>query len=186
MDYVNPQWNIHFPVLILNIDGSKNVIRVLSELVIFFLFVCISHFPAFKNASNAKAERMKELQELRNRHGEKRQPELTIGSKTPSRESAFEIVEENEQSRIQSNLTIVNSSSPEKSSLSMPKLENAKGFRKSPAKDSYAGLDEVKPIRVSPPKPGKLYPCLSDIEMTTENETDSDDSEDIASPSDSR
>jgi len=46
--------------------------------------------------------------------------------------------------------------------------------QKSPAK-AYAGLRDVRPIRVSPPKPGKLYPCLSDIEMATECETDDED-----------
>ena len=129
---------------------------------------------------------MKELEELRNRHGGKRQLEpAAISSKTQSKDNAFEFTEENfiDDS---SDLTIVKPSSPKKSSSSMPKFENVKGFRKSPTKDSYAGLDEVKPIRVSPPKPGKLYPCLSDIEMTTENETDSDGSESIASPSNLR
>lgn len=38
-------------------------------------------------------------------------------------------------------------------------------------KEPYAGL-LVKPIKVSPPKPGKLYPCLSDIEATTENDSE--------------
>lgn len=36
-------------------------------------------------------------------------------------------------------------------------------------------LGHVRPIKVSPPKPGKLYPCLSDIEVTTENDSDEDD-----------
>lgn len=32
---------------------------------------------------------------------------------------------------------------------------------------------KVRPIRVSPPKPGRLYPCLSDIEASaTESESD--------------
>jgi hypothetical protein len=35
----------------------------------------------------------------------------------------------------------------------------------------YAGLTDVKRIKVSPPKPGCLYPCLSDIEATTETES---------------
>jgi hypothetical protein len=29
----------------------------------------------------------------------------------------------------------------------------------------------MKRIKVSPPKPGYLYPCLSDIEATTETES---------------
>ncbi|XP_043499901.1 anillin isoform X2 [Polistes fuscatus] len=33
-------------------------------------------------------------------------------------------------------------------------------------------LPDVKRIRVSPPKPGKLYPSLSDIEISTETETE--------------
>lgn len=31
-------------------------------------------------------------------------------------------------------------------------------------------LEDVKRIRVSPPKAGRMYPCLSDIEASTENE----------------
>lgn len=53
-------------------------------------------------------------------------------------------------------------------------ISPCKELKKSPAK-AYAGLRDVRPIRVSPPKPGKLYPCLSDIEMTTEYETDEDE-----------
>ncbi len=41
--------------------------------------------------------------------------------------------------------------------------------------EPYAGIHQVRPIRVSPPKPGKLYPCLSDIESVTENESESDE-----------
>ncbi|PSN56602.1 hypothetical protein C0J52_01580 [Blattella germanica] len=39
----------------------------------------------------------------------------------------------------------------------------------------YAGLREVKRVKVSPPKPGRLYPCLSDIEATTETESEMQD-----------
>jgi hypothetical protein len=35
----------------------------------------------------------------------------------------------------------------------------------------YAALTDMKRIKVSPPKPGCLYPCLSDIEATTETES---------------
>lgn len=35
-----------------------------------------------------------------------------------------------------------------------------------------AVLDDVKRIKVTTPKAGRLYPCLSDIEATTETETD--------------
>lgn len=33
-----------------------------------------------------------------------------------------------------------------------------------------AVLESVKRIKVSPSKPGRLYPCLSDIEAATETE----------------
>lgn len=39
-----------------------------------------------------------------------------------------------------------------------------------PPTDPYAGVHRVRPIRVSPPKPGRLYPCLMDIEAIRENE----------------
>ncbi|KAF5291923.1 hypothetical protein FQA39_LY14155 [Lamprigera yunnana] len=35
-----------------------------------------------------------------------------------------------------------------------------------------AALEDVKRIKVSPAKPGKIYPCLSDIEATTETENE--------------
>jgi hypothetical protein len=35
----------------------------------------------------------------------------------------------------------------------------------------YARLTDMRQIKVSPPKPGCLYPCLSDIEATTETES---------------
>ncbi|XP_063217461.1 anillin-like isoform X2 [Bacillus rossius redtenbacheri] len=42
----------------------------------------------------------------------------------------------------------------------------------------YPAVKDLKKIKVSPPKPGKLYPCLSDIEATTtETETDAADDE---------
>lgn len=44
----------------------------------------------------------------------------------------------------------------------------------SPTKQ-YSALESVRKIRVSPPKQGKLYPCLSDIEAT-ESEMDADSS----------
>lgn len=43
--------------------------------------------------------------------------------------------------------------------------------------DLYAGIHQVRPIRVSPPKPGKLYPSLSDIDSVTENESESEENE---------
>ncbi|KAK4885871.1 hypothetical protein RN001_002142 [Aquatica leii] len=49
------------------------------------------------------------------------------------------------------------------------------GSRRCSVEDSpnvAAALDEVKRIKVSPAKPGKLYPCLSDIETATETENE--------------
>jgi hypothetical protein len=42
-------------------------------------------------------------------------------------------------------------------------------------KKQYPVLNEVKNIRVSPPKDGRIYPCLSDIDAT-ESEMDADTS----------
>jgi hypothetical protein len=39
----------------------------------------------------------------------------------------------------------------------------------------YAVHTDMKRIKVSPPKPGHLYPCLSDIEATTETESEMPD-----------
>ncbi|XP_034230299.1 LOW QUALITY PROTEIN: anillin-like [Thrips palmi] len=38
------------------------------------------------------------------------------------------------------------------------------------SQDVYPGASDVKRIKVSPPKPGRLYPSLSDVEATTETE----------------
>ncbi|PNF20524.1 hypothetical protein B7P43_G05327, partial [Cryptotermes secundus] len=38
--------------------------------------------------------------------------------------------------------------------------------------ERYEGLTAMKRIKVRPPKPGHLYPCLSDIEATTETESE--------------
>ncbi|XP_026272727.1 anillin isoform X2 [Frankliniella occidentalis] len=45
--------------------------------------------------------------------------------------------------------------------------------RRPPTQEGYPGLTEVKKIKVSPPKPGRLYPSLSDVEATTETEEQS-------------
>lgn len=42
--------------------------------------------------------------------------------------------------------------------------------RRPASQDIYPGVSEIKKIKVSPPKPGQLYPSLSDIEATTETE----------------
>ncbi|XP_068084364.1 anillin-like [Anabrus simplex] len=42
-----------------------------------------------------------------------------------------------------------------------------------PTTPKYSSLCNIKKIKVSPPKPGRLYPCLSDIEGTT-TETESE------------
>ncbi|XP_078035336.1 anillin-like isoform X3 [Augochlora pura] len=44
----------------------------------------------------------------------------------------------------------------------------------SPPKAQVKAVSDIKRIRVAPPKPGHLYPNLSDIENTTETETDAE------------
>lgn len=39
-------------------------------------------------------------------------------------------------------------------------------------RERYKELTDVKRIKVRPPKHGQLYPCLSDIEATTETESE--------------
>lgn len=57
----------------------------------------------------------------------------------------------------------------------IPLNTNVELKKSSSGVELYDGIHQVRPIRVSPPKPGKLYPCLSDIESVTENESDADD-----------
>ncbi|XP_046438259.1 anillin-like [Daphnia pulex] len=56
-----------------------------------------------------------------------------------------------------------------------PSLDKNIEEQQKPSGALYAGIHQVRPIRVSPPKPGKLYPCLSDIDSVTENESESDE-----------
>lgn len=56
-----------------------------------------------------------------------------------------------------------------------PSLDKNIEEQQKPSWALYAGIHQVRPIRVSPPKPGKLYPCLSDIDSVTENESESDE-----------
>jgi hypothetical protein len=44
-------------------------------------------------------------------------------------------------------------------------------------REFYTELTNVKRIKVRPPKRGHLYPCLSDIEATTETESEVPDDE---------
>lgn len=88
--------------------------------------------------------------------------------------------------------SILNSSSQEANNIELVSSPSVLNFKKSnldgipqnanvelkksiSGAEPYDGIHQVKPIRVSPPKPGKLYPCLSDIESVTENESDADD-----------
>ncbi|XP_033610135.1 anillin [Cryptotermes secundus] len=50
--------------------------------------------------------------------------------------------------------------------------------RKAQNCERYEGLTAMKRIKVRPPKPGHLYPCLSDIEATTETESEIPDESD--------
>ncbi|KAK3917217.1 Anillin [Frankliniella fusca] len=50
------------------------------------------------------------------------------------------------------------------------KVSPRRSPRRPPTQEGYPGLTEVKRIKVSPPKPGHLYPSLSDVEATTETE----------------
>ncbi|XP_069676075.1 anillin isoform X2 [Periplaneta americana] len=54
-------------------------------------------------------------------------------------------------------------------------LSSEKKHKAQSTNQQYAGLTDVKRIKVSPPKPGRLYPCLSDIEATTETESEMQD-----------
>ena len=124
---------------------------------------------AHKNAFSAKAERMKELEQLRIRHETKHQLPTSSNSRqqiSPEKTQKENSLGSTEKTEPLSKFGL--NDSPIKISLDGPPLK---------VRDSYAGLEQVKPIRVSPPKPGRLYPCLSDIEMTTDNEREDHEEE---------
>ncbi|KAK7863262.1 hypothetical protein R5R35_001470 [Gryllus longicercus] len=65
-------------------------------------------------------------------------------------------------------------------------LEIVEQIHESPKKtQDFSELCKIKKIRVSPPKPGNLYPCLSDIEVTTEAESELPDETERDSASES-
>lgn len=109
---------------------------------------------------------MKELEELRRRHEPRK-----MASQSPQLPS---VVATSPKKQV----TATKGCSPapvRNSPAGTPVTMNSAVARRT-STDSYPGLEEVKPIKVSPAKPGKLYPCLSDIEMTTENDESSSSS----------
>lgn len=112
---------------------------------------------------------MKELEELRSRH----ETQHRQSSKNADRQ---QISPEKPRETFQSPRRVEQQArcSPQPDLNASPKKKTVEDVL-SPAQGSYAGLHQVKPIRVSPPKPGKLYPCLSDIEMATDNEPEEQD-----------
>lgn len=124
---------------------------------------------------------MKELDELRNRHGTRKDHLQASEHQSQLLDSETMVDHPVEQMPEPRSQPAVNSS-PRMKGSGIGKPEDK--FPRSPPKELYAGLDQVRPIRVSPPKPGNMYPCLSDIEMTTENESDESDEHDEGRQSD--
>ncbi|KAK5647362.1 hypothetical protein RI129_002254 [Pyrocoelia pectoralis] len=68
-----------------------------------------------------------------------------------------------------------NGKTPSPPPMPTPSSSRKSGGKRCSLEDSpkvAATLEDVKRIKVSPAKPGKLYPCLSDIEAVTETETE--------------
>lgn len=126
---------------------------------------------------------MKELEELRNRHGSRK--DQVQASEHQSQLSGSETMVVHQKP-----LEPMPEPRPQQAVNSSPRVKGSgigkpeEKLPRSPPKELYAGLDQVRPIRVSPPKPGNMYPCLSDIEMTTENESDESDEHDEERQSD--
>ena len=136
-------------------------------------------FSAQRNVNSAKAMRMKELDEIRNRHNHRRQKSENAED-SPNRNVNFQPSKTPEPPKhapppppLPSPVKVV-AVSPKKIVADTQAKISSASKPKTPL-DNYPGLDRCKPIRVSPPKPGRLYPCLSDLEMTTENESESEE-----------
>lgn len=120
---------------------------------------------------------MKELEMLRNRYAPTKQQQqqhtAVLTERDQTEDSPKE--EEEEEDEIPAPPPMMAASPCTSRQIISPALNKKEA---SPAKESYPGLHQkVRQIKVSPPKPGKLYPCLSDIEQTTENES-SEESDD--------
>jgi hypothetical protein len=118
-------------------------------------FPFLFFFSVQRNVKSAKAMRMEELEEIRNRHTHGRQKSENAED-SPNRNVNFQ----------------PKTPEPPKHAPPPPPLPSpVKVVAVSPRK-SYPGLDGLKRIRVPRPKPGRLYPCLSDLEVTSESEED--------------
>ncbi|CAH0551583.1 unnamed protein product [Brassicogethes aeneus] len=132
-------------------------------------------------SSGIKEQRQKEMDMLLNRFNKNK--EVANVQEESSDEDEMDANEETAMLCERKSTKIVSSSMPPPPPA--PEhiyVESRKsgGKRSSTSSDQIvtAVLDEVKRIKVSPPKHGKLYPNLSDIEASTETETQTQTSDD--------
>ncbi|XP_049817405.1 anillin isoform X2 [Aethina tumida] len=137
-------------------------------------------------SSNVKEQRQKEIDQLLNRFNKNKVEQPSAPPAETETDSDEDEVTEDTAMLCNNRSTKVISSVPPPPPPLKPEVvvvegRRSSGKRSSTSSDSHlvtSVLDEVKRIKVSPPKAGKLYPNLSDIEASTETEaqTQSDDS----------
>lgn len=117
--------------------------------------------------SRVKAEREKEMELLLNRFNKKKESYPTNAiveeSESEKEEECSEV-----DSMLKNNEEIIAAASPQRDNENQ-RLSNK---RHSMSPKVAAVLEDVKRIKVSPAKPGRLYPNLSDIEAATETENE--------------
>ncbi|XP_074040615.1 anillin, actin binding protein [Leptinotarsa decemlineata] len=111
-----------------------------------------------------RSERQKEMNMLLNRFDARKEVANEI------REEPDEEITETTAMIIEKPSVVVNSNNGRRSGDK--RKSSGKPYSKEDSPKVVAVLDDYKRIRISPPKPARLYPNLSDIEASTETETD--------------
>nr|CAH7732164.1 unnamed protein product [Callosobruchus chinensis] len=131
--------------------------------------------------NSMKMQRQKEMDMLMNRFNRNKEVSLQVSENiskieevAASDDSDDEVDATEQTAMLKDRLPqVVSASSKQQQRRSGEKRKSGgKPYSKGDSPKVAAVLDDVKRIKVSPTKQGRLYPCLSDIEATTETETD--------------
>nr|CAI5823619.1 unnamed protein product [Callosobruchus analis] len=128
-------------------------------------------------ANSTKAQRQKDMDMLLNRFNRNKEISENISKDKPTIEEVVPSDDSDDEVDATEQTAMLKDRPPQVVSASSKQQQRRSGEkRKSGGKGDSpkvaAVLDDVKRIKVSPTKEGRLYPCLSDIEATTETETD--------------
>ncbi|VEN58116.1 unnamed protein product [Callosobruchus maculatus] len=131
--------------------------------------------------NSMKAQRQKEMDMLLNRFNRNKEVSENISKDKQTIEEVMESDDSDDEVDATEQTAMLKDRPPQVVSASSKQQQRRSGEKRKSGGKPYskgdspkvaAVLDDVKRIKVSPSKEGRLYPCLSDIEATTETETD--------------